>query len=193
MHRRKNAADIAFEEERWRRWDAEEAKRTKEKEERRSLRREKKRQREDHASTQSLASARELWEAAWQEADSAISRTAEVHPWTCLTFPWPIVLPLGTVGPMNSTEMRLLLTKDAVHHFLLDRVDESESSSTTNPTTEAVHSRRFRAALRRYHPDRFLSSTHFLRITDDGERHAIKDLVYSVAQILSDIVDERRA
>lgn len=167
MYRRRHASSIAFEEERHRAWNEQQERRREAKKRRHVERTEKRQAKEQERASEALQSSRATWDAAWEDAAAA---------WTLAAVPWPIV--------QRSSPQHLLddgLNKKSIKHFLL-----AESSPTDG-------AQRLRLALRRFHPDRFLSSHKFTSIAEQKEKAQVRHYVHIVAQILSDIVDERRA
>lgn len=171
VYRRKHASEIKFEEERQRKWQEKQQRRQRRKDEEREKHRRREVQMNDKAKRDRMTKARLEWDAKWGH----ISQHPEVA-WTMDTIPWPSLLDAGC---MPSASMPF--DKRAVKAFLFLNSSEEEGA------------RRLRSALRRYHPDRFLSSAPYIQISDESERSRIYDMIHLLSKILSDIVDERRA
>jgi hypothetical protein len=123
MYRRKHAKDIAFEEERLKRWEEAQARKEKAREEKRAVKRREQEEKDTEDADRALTKTRATWEDSWLKVITQNDITSR-------DLPWPI-----HPGPE--------ITKDSVQHFLFHDSEKQEASKRLRKALLRYHPDRF--------------------------------------------------
>ncbi|KAH8992839.1 hypothetical protein EDB86DRAFT_1421802 [Lactarius hatsudake] len=147
-----------------------------------SLREEEERRRQQRRRAREIASAWRTYEARWALLSQ---RQPELGLLSALTFeriPWPVVVVAdtddgGTTPRRRRRRLDVLLRHEAIREFLL--------SSAYSPDVSAKD--RIRAALRRWHPDKF---ARVLSQVIESDRDAVAEGMGVVVRCLNDMLEK---